>query len=106
MEDRSFTRSLVRAVIQRAYEAGAPDSPQYQVAFQAGLNELRNLRSTLRGTLMNGGGRQITSVSAGESVTWSAPMSVQDQFDSVVGAIEILEGRTYTVTRTTARFIY
>jgi hypothetical protein len=106
MEDRSFTRSLVRAVIQRAYEGGAPGSPEYQAAFAAGLTKLRNLRYSLDGTLMSGGGKQITSVSAGESVTWSAPMSVQDQFDSVVGAIEILEGRTYTVTRTTARFLY
>ena len=105
--DPEYTQVLARGVIQQAYEAGLPGSPEYAAAYQAGIANLQNIRSTLWTMIDQNLGKHILSVQAGETVTWATPiLSVQDQYYSVIAAIEILKGRSWKYTRTSARFMY
>ncbi len=50
-------------------------------------------------------GRSVTSVSVpGQTVSWSQPMTVQDQFSALSQALSILHGTPSVIHRTTARY--
>jgi|SRR6516162_4225011 hypothetical protein len=105
-EQCQFALDLKMDVLSRAYQLGQPGDPDYEAAFKAGLGQLQNDRDKIRAAISAGGGKQVLSVNAGESVTWSAPMSLQDQLGAYTRAIMELMGFTYLQNRTSARFLY
>ena len=105
-EQRQFAYDLKIDVLSRAYQLGQPGNPDYEAALKAGLGQLQNDRDKIRAAISAGGGKQVLSVNAGESVTWSAPMSLQAQLGAYNRAIIELMGLTYIQNRTTARFLY
>ena len=105
-EQRQFAYDLKWDVLLQAEEAGEPGSPAYETAFNAGLSQLKTDQAQIRTMLRSGAGKQVTSVNAGEQVTWATPMSLQQQLGCYTRAIAELMGLTYLQTRTTARFLY
>ena len=96
MVDQEFVKSLIDGVIL----AGAPGSAPYQAA----LNQLIATQAGLLAKIQAGDGKQVVSVTSGESVAWSAPMTLQDSLGAYTQAIMRLQGMFPVVRRTSARF--
>ena len=96
MVDQEFVNTLVNGVLL----AGAPGSPEYQAA----LNQLIADQATVRAKISASDGKQVVSVTSGESVAWSAPMTLQDSLGAYTQAIMRLRGMFPVVRRTSARF--
>lgn len=101
----STITSLVR---DQALQAGPVGSQGYNDVLKAAVADLRAKASCLSSEIAATGGRQVLSVSAGESVTYTTPsMTQQDLLSAYNCAIYNLNGTTVPVwRRTTARYIY
>jgi hypothetical protein len=96
MVDLEFVKSLKDGVLQ----AGAPGS----TAYQAALNQLIATQAGLLAKIGAGDGKQVVSVTSGESAAWSAPMTLHDSYGCYTRAINELMGLFPIVRRTSARF--
>ena len=105
-EEVEYGHALKMMVIDQALQAGPQGSSGYAAAITAGIAQLRTEQANLRQVMVSNGGRQVTSVNAGEAVSWSTPLSLQSQIIAYGLAIFELQGMSYRVTRTTARFLY
>jgi len=101
-----LAQSLKTGVIIAAYNSGAPGSPEYAAAITWGISQLQTQQANLQQLMVQNGGKLVTQVQAGESVTFSAPMSLQEQLAAYSKAIMELMGLTWIQRRTTARYLY
>jgi len=96
MVDLEFVKSLKDGVLL----AGAPGS----TAYQAALNQLITTQAALLAKINAGDGKQVVSVTSGESAAWTAPMALHDSLGAYTRAIMELQGMFPIVRRTSARF--
>jgi hypothetical protein len=94
--DRQFVSSLVQDV-QAAGPANS-SNPAYA--------QLLADQQAVRAKISANQGRQVSSVNAGESVSWQTDSRLQDLYGEYTQAIAILNGRVPLVTRTTARILF
>jgi hypothetical protein len=89
-----------------ALQAGAQGSAGYTASLTAYRNGLLNQIATVNTQIVaQGGGKYVSSVSVpGQSVTFSADMSLFDQVSALLEAFSILSGNVSIVRRTTARY--
>ena len=99
--------SITSKVYRQALKAGAVGTPAYQSVIDAAIADLEAKEDCLTAQIAANGGRQILSVSAGESITYSAPpMSQNDMFAAYECAISKLSGVVTAWQRTSARYLY
>ena len=96
MTDRQFVQSLVDTVLL----AGAPGSDAYAAA----LAQLQADQAAARVKISTGYGKQVMSVSAGESVSWGQSMTFAEFFQACTDALKQLQGMIM-VRRTSALFL-
>lgn len=99
--------SITSRVFRQALKAGPAGSSAYQSVIVAAVSELETKEDCLTADIAANGGRQILSISAGESVTYSTPpMTQEDLFSAYECAIAKLSGTVMLYRRTSARYLY
>lgn len=102
----AYVQFLVGLGNATALQAGAQGASQYVAAmatYQSGL--LTQITSINAQIAAQGGGKYVSAVTVpGQSVTFSADMSLFDQASAVLEAYNILAGNVSIVRRTTARY--
>lgn len=89
-----------------ALQAGAQGTTQYANALTTYKGTLlAQIASVNTQIVAQGGGKYVSSVSVpGQSVTFSADMSLFDQVSALLEAYNILSGNVSIIRRTTARY--
>lgn len=107
MAGEQLCQSITSRVYRQALKAGVAGSAAYQSVIDAAIAELEAREDCLTAEIAATGGRQILSISAGESVTYTTPpMTQEDLFSAYECAISKLAGTVPFWRRTSARYLY
>lgn len=105
MAGEELCHTITMLVYDQALQVGVAGSPAYNDVIKAAVADLRSKASCLTSEFAATGGRQILSLSAGESITYSAPpMSQEDLLAAYKCALWSLQGRVALYRRTSARY--